>query len=196
LDATTLRDVFTVLSISVVVGGCAIPVAWVIVRANRPGAWKPHWRALLAALGPGVDPHLSVYVVADHGVYAKWLYRDVCAHGWHPLLRIKRVGFCVDRRTGKRWSLATLARRCQGRVWHGEVWYFQATARLACTLLIEWAEGYDDPWLLLTDMAPATVSPTWYALWGWIENGFKALKSAGLHWERTRMTDPARAERL
>jgi hypothetical protein len=33
LDTTTLREVFTVLSISVLVGGCAIPVGWVIVRA-------------------------------------------------------------------------------------------------------------------------------------------------------------------
>jgi len=50
--------------------------------------------------------------------------------------------------------------------------------------------------MLVTDLAPAEVSPTWYALRWWIETGFKALKTAGFHWERTRMVDPARAERL
>ncbi|NOG51508.1 MAG: hypothetical protein HND48_20350 [Chloroflexi bacterium] len=30
----------------------------------------------------------------------------------------------------------------------------------------------------------------------WIEAGFKTLKSGAFHWQRTRMTDPARAERL
>jgi hypothetical protein len=196
LDATTLREVFTVLSISVLVGGCAIPVGWVIVRANQPGAWKPHWRALLATLKTGVDPQMMVYVLADQGLYAKWLYQDICTNGWHPLLRIKRTGYCIDCRTGQRWSLARLAGQCRGRVWHGQVHCFQHDARLDCTLLILWVEAYDEPWLLLTDLIPTTVSSTWYALRIWIENGFKALKSAGFHWERTRMTDPARAERL
>jgi len=50
LDASTLRQVFTVLSVSVMYRGCAIPVAWVVLPACEPGAWQPHWRRLLAAL--------------------------------------------------------------------------------------------------------------------------------------------------
>jgi hypothetical protein len=38
MDASTLGQRFTVLVISVVVRGCAIPVAWRIVEATRPGA--------------------------------------------------------------------------------------------------------------------------------------------------------------
>ena len=30
----------------------------------------------------------------------------------------------------------------------------------------------------------------------WIEHGFKASKRGGWHWEQTKMTDPARAERM
>ncbi len=59
-----------------------------------------------------------------------------------------------------------------------------------------WDKNQKEAWLLLTDLVPADVSPTWYGLRMWIEEGFKALKSGGFHWERTRMTDPARAERL
>jgi hypothetical protein len=73
---------------------------------------------------------------------------------------------------------------------------FQDAARLRCTLLVMWDDAQEDPWLLVTDLAPTLVSPTWYGWRMWIEEGFKALKSGGFHWERTRMTDPARAERL
>jgi hypothetical protein len=55
LDATTLGQRFTVLAIAVVYRGTAIPVAWAIVRANRPGAWRPHWERLLDHLA-GVLP--------------------------------------------------------------------------------------------------------------------------------------------
>ena len=48
LDASTLRQVFTVLSLSVVYRGCAIPVAWILVPACKKGAWKPHWQNLLS----------------------------------------------------------------------------------------------------------------------------------------------------
>ena len=36
---------------------------------------------------------------------------------------------------------------------------------------------------------------SWYELRFWIETGFKALKSVGWQWRKTRRTDPARVER-
>jgi len=42
VDATTLRQTFTVLSISVLVSGCALPVAWAVVPGTAAGSWKPH----------------------------------------------------------------------------------------------------------------------------------------------------------
>src|SRR5207249_5909660 len=47
LDATSLGDCFTVLSIGVVYRGQAIPVAWKVLYANVPHPWKPEWIALL-----------------------------------------------------------------------------------------------------------------------------------------------------
>jgi hypothetical protein len=196
LDATTLGQRFTVLSVSVLVGRSAIPVAWTIVRATQAGAWKPHWLGLLGSVEQSLPETYRVIVLTDRGLYAKWLFQAIRAQGWHPLMRINQGGTCVERDTGRRWSLATLAARGQGRVWHGAVVCFQDAARLTGTLLVMGDASQQDVWLLLTDLAPAVVSPTWYGLRMWIEEGFKALKSGGFHWERTRMTDPARAERL
>ena len=81
LDATSLGDRFVVLAVSVVYRGCAIPVAWHVLPANRPGAWRPHWERLLAALAGAVPGDWQVLVLADRGLYARWLYRAIQARG-------------------------------------------------------------------------------------------------------------------
>src|SRR5256712_11195214 len=58
LDATTLKKRFTVLCISVVYRGCAIPVAWKVVGALEKGAWQPHWMKLLTKLADRVPQRL------------------------------------------------------------------------------------------------------------------------------------------
>jgi hypothetical protein len=185
LDATTLRQTFTVLSVSRLVGRRASPIAWTVLPATALGAWKSHWQGLL-----------EVLVLADRGLYAKWLFETSVACGWHPLLRINAQGSCWIHATGQRLPLATLAPLCKGHWWQGVVTCFTRQARLRCTLLVLWDAHQHDAWLLLTDLPPTHLSPTWYALRMGIEAGFKALKTGGFHWERTRMTDPARAERL
>jgi hypothetical protein len=50
LDATTLGQRFTVLSVSVLVRGCAIPVAWKVLVYNVNGSWRPQWEIVLDAL--------------------------------------------------------------------------------------------------------------------------------------------------
>jgi hypothetical protein len=47
MDATNVGQRFTVLAISLVYRGCAVPVAWKIVKAKEKHAWKPEWLALL-----------------------------------------------------------------------------------------------------------------------------------------------------
>lgn len=72
LDATTLSDRFTVLAISVLYRGCAIPVAWKVVTAGAKGAWQPYWKDLLASLGGCIPAQWVVIVMTDRGLYAPW----------------------------------------------------------------------------------------------------------------------------
>jgi hypothetical protein len=84
-----------------------------------------------------------------------------------------------------------------GTPWVGRGTAFQGPRRrLTCTLLARWDDGYTDPWLLLTDLAPSAGEACWYGLRAWIEQGFKITKRGGWHWQRTRMTEPQRAARL
>src|SRR4051794_22744299 len=84
LDATSRADCFTVLSISIVYRGSAIPVAWKVLPANVAHPWKPEWLSLLAAFSELVPADWTVVVMTDRGLYARWLFRAIVGFGWHP----------------------------------------------------------------------------------------------------------------
>lgn len=196
LDATTFRDVFVVLAISVMYRGCAIPVAWCVLPAGQKGAWRPHWERLLGQLQAAVPSDWMVLVLADRGLYAKWLYQGIVKLHWHPFLRIKEQGLCrpVNRARWRPLKGWVTARR---PVWSGLVKVFKSPrAQLACTLLAAYSADYDEPWLVLTDLPPKVAELAWYGMRAWIEAGFKDFKRGGWSWHQTKMTDPQRASRL
>ncbi len=194
MDATTLSDRFTVLAISVLYRGCAIPVAWKIVRSHEKGSWEPYWKELFTLLQGSVPKGWTVIVLADRGLYAPWLFKHIVSVGWHPFLRINLGGKVRPVGTDKWLWLSTLVPQT-GTAWSGYVDCFVGKT-LRCTLLARWDEGYADPWLILTDVAPESANVVWYAMRSWIEGGFKDTKRGGWQWHQTKMTDPARASRL
>ena len=196
LDATTLGTRFTVLAISVVYRGCAMPVAWTILPANTQHAWRREWLRMLRVLRPAIPQDWTVIVLADRGLYAGWLFRRIVRLGWHPFLRINAGGTFRPAGSGRFYPLSTFAPHVGSR-WRGTGTAFKRAPRqLPCTLLACWEAGYTAPWLILTDLPPAASEACWYGLRAWIEQGFKVTKRAGWQWQRTRMTEPQRAARL
>ena len=196
LDASTLGQRFTVLAVSVLYRGCAVPVAWKILKSTEPHAWEPEWKILLGHFRQRVPADWTVIVLADRGLYAKWLFEAITALHWHPLLRVKNQG--KFRPEGwYHWVDTPDLVAHVGQRWQGRGTAFKtASAQLNCTLLACWDEGYADPWLVLTDLPPEAGEVCWYGLRAWIEQGFKRIKRGGWQWQYTRMDDPARAERL
>jgi hypothetical protein len=196
LDATTLGQRFTVLAVSVLYRGCAVPVAWKVLRATEAHAWEPEWKALLSHFREVVPADWNVIVLADRGLYAKWLFQAITALGWHPLLRINNQGKFRPQGWYHWITMADLVTRV-GQRWQGRGTAFKSyPARMECTLLACRGEGYADPWLVLTDLPPEAADVCWYGMRAWIEQGFKRIKRGGWQWQYTRMTNPARAERL
>ena len=138
---------------------------------------------------------MQVLVLTDRGLYARWLYTKIVERGWHPLMRVNGGGTFAPLGETKFRKMSglcppggTYARR--GRAFR------QKKTRLDCTLLALWREGCRDPWLILTDLEVSEADASWYRFRSWIEQGFKALKSGGWQWQETRMTHPARVERV
>lgn len=196
LDATTLGQRFVVLVVSVVYRGCAIPVAWTGLPATEKHAWRGEWLRMLRQVQAVVPRRYFVIVLADRGLYARWLFQRIVRVGWPPLLRINTGGTFRPAKSVRYRPLRELVPRT-GTQWVGTGTAFQgAQRRLTCPLLARWDDGYQDPWFLLTDLAPSAGEACGYGLRAWIEQGFKITKRGGGQWQHTRMTDPQRAARL
>jgi hypothetical protein len=196
LDATALGDLFVVLCVSVVYRGGAIPVAWKILPANVKGSWRRPWLGLLRTFRGQMGGGWKVVVLADRGLYARWLFNAIRKLGWHPMLRVNLGGKFRPAYSRRFVPLASLVPRV-GSSWRGRGTAFVTKGKqLRCTLLAYWGRGHAEPWLLLTDLDARASDAAWYALRGWVEQFFKDCKRGGWQWQRTRMTDPGRAQRL
>jgi Transposase DDE domain len=196
LEATTLGTRFTVLVISVVYRGGAIPVAWTVLEATAKHAWRREWLRMLRQIHRAVPPTWTVIVLADRGLYARWLFRRITRLGWHPFLRMNTGGTFRPQGQVRGVPLKTLVPE-PGTAWQGTGIALRGRNRqLHCTLLACWEAGSKDPWLILTDLPPEASTACWYGLRAWIEQGLKIPKRAGWQWHRTHMTKPERAARL
>jgi hypothetical protein len=194
IDVTNLGERFHVLAVSVVVRGLAIPVAWKVLPGGVKDPWHPHWCALLAALKPAVPEGWTVAVASDRGLESPALFAAIAALGWHPLMRVKKGGSFRPAGWGHFYPMQRLAGRVG--VSFGASGLAYGGTKLRCTLLARWEVGYAEPWLVLTDLPPEAASAVWYSLRTWIEQGFKVIKGGGWEWDRTRMEDPSRVQRL
>lgn len=194
LDATSIGNRFTVLSINVLLAGCGIPIGWCIVKATEPGSWRPHWQKLIAHFQDVMPKTWLVVVSADRGLYADWLYQLIVSIGWHPFLRINHQGTYRVPPQPTWLPLADVV-ATPGQSWSGRVVCFK-TNPLECTLLARWDADYKDPWLILTDLEPTAADVAWYGLRASTECVYRDLKSDGWQWHHTRLLDPQRAERL
>ena len=194
IDPTMRADQMNSIVISVVYRSCAIPVAWHILPANRPGEWIAPVVDLLKLLSSAVPQDKTVLVMCDRGLRSPRLWKQICSAGWHPYVRqsINTV-FCPD--GGTRLPARTLVPG-PGHAYVGHGTAFRNTSRRRRgTMIVVWDINQEEPWVVMTDLPPSEAGVCWYALRFWIELGFKAIKSVGWQWQKTRRTDPQRVSR-
>lgn len=196
IDATSLGNRWTVLAVSVVLNGGAIPVAWKVLRAEEEGSWRPHWEKLFAHLQGAIPDDWFVIVLADRGLYARWMWDAICACGWHPFLRIN-LGVKASLAGADHFDWISQWVPRPGTHWSGVVDCFVGKkSRLRTTLLLHWEPGYESAWAVVTDLDPQAAQISWYGLRTWIECGFKDFKRGLWGWQHSKMTQPSRVERL
>ena len=194
LDVTLIRDRLAIISLSVVLRGSALPVAWKILPVGEEGAWIPCCVRLLQQLRAAVEGDRSVVVVCDRGLQSPRLFRAISGEGFHPMMRLTRQGTWRPKGQSTWYRLADLLPG-PGRYYLGRGELLK-TKPLPCTLVALWEEGYEAPWLLMTDLAPSACRGAFYGLRAWIEQGFRGMKSGAYRCERLRVSEPARAERI
>ena len=195
VDATLHGQRVAALVVSVLYRGSAIPVAWHILTGQSQRGVAAAPGALVAPVAPGHSPGDAGGGVRGPGAMgAPRLWRTIRAGGWHPVLRVRQAS-AFQPFGAARQPAASLV-RAPGEGWVGRGVLFQERHRQRVgTLVVVWGVGHREPWVVITDLAPARVGLCWYGLRMWIECGFRALKSVGWQWQHTRRTDPARVAR-
>jgi len=194
IDVTNLGDRFHILCVSVVVDGVGIPVAWKVLWGGVKDPWGPYWEKLLRNLKPAVPQGWTVIVLSDRGLESPDLFAVIVGLDWHPLMRVKKGGKFRPKTWSNFYCFHQLVNSVGGSFAAEGVAY--TGTKLRCTLLACWSAGHEEPWLLLTDLPPEAGNAIWYGLRTWIEQGFKIIKGGGWNWQKTRMEDPDRVERL
>ena len=194
IDATSQGDRVVALVVSVLYRGSAIPIAWSILPANRKGPWIPDILRLLQLLAPEVPKNMKVVVMTDRGLWSPRLWKQIRALRWHPLMRVKN-NTSFQPLQGRRQPARQLIPE-PGHAWVGRGTAFgKPKLRRFGTLVVVWDKDQKEPWIVMTDLPPEDVGVCWYGLRFWIELGFRALKSVGWQWQRTKRTDPDRVAR-
>lgn len=193
IDVTNHRDLYHGLAISGLYRGSALPVAWQLLPGGQQEAWIPHFCRLLRLLAPAVPATMTVIILIDSGLRSPQLWRQITDLGWHPIQRVPHDTLVCPAGQDTYVSAASLV-PTPDHAWVGPATVY-STRRTPATVVALWLAGYQDPQVVMTDLAPAEVDILWYSLRAWIECGFRAIKSMGLHWERSRCPIPARAAR-
>ena len=124
MDTTSLGQLFTVCHKCRLSRLCD-PIALVVLPGNTPGAWKTHWLTLFEQLHGSVPDDWTVLVLADRGLYAAWLYRQIVSLGWHPYLRINAGGLFRPTTRHAFRPLSTVVPSV-GSAWSGRVICFKS----------------------------------------------------------------------
>jgi hypothetical protein len=195
LDPTNFGDRFTVLNISILYRGCAIPVTWTVLQGGQPEAWEPHWERMLEQLAAKVPAGWQVLVLADRGMYSPRLFDCLARLHWHPFLRIRAQGFYRPVGSPEWRDLQDLCPPPGQTVAFAAEVFKNEPGRLNGTLLAFHGEGHAEPWLIVTDLSAEVARASWYGLRGWIEQGYKRVKGEGWQLPRTRISSAERLER-
>lgn len=194
LEATAHGELVVALVISVLYRRNAIPIAWEILPAHQPGAWRPAILALVHRLQPAVPPQMTGLLLADRGLWSPRLGRQLHQVGWQPVVRLQNTPSFQPQGQGRR-PVRTLVTG-PGQAWVGRGIVCKTGAkRQAGTVLVGWAAAHPTPWGLLTDLLPAQLGVWWYGWRVWIALGFRALKGVGWPWQHTRRREPTRVAR-
>jgi hypothetical protein len=195
LDETPKANALRVLKVSVAYRKRAVPVLAVCYRPGEPPLPLPVLipcvlRRVAACLPAGAH----VTLLADRGL--AWpVILDACAElGWHYLLRLQGSTKVVLA-DGREVTARELVGRIGGR-WLGPARLFKKAGWRAASVLAYWPWGREEPWLLVSDERACPRRFQTYGQRTWTEELFRDEKSCGLNWQKSRVNDPARAERL
>jgi hypothetical protein len=173
----------------------AIPLAWACYRPGEAqAAFAVLIGRLLAEVAALVPPGTHVVLMTDRGLSWPSLLDHCRRRGWSFLCRVQG-STRVATADGTCGPIRDRAPR-PGTRWQGRGRAFLKAGWRPVNVVAVWRRGDDEPWLLVTDLAPAWVRCAQYRHRMDEELSFRDDKSSGCDWDASRVRDPAHMDRL
>jgi hypothetical protein len=197
LDDTQKTDQCTLSTLALADGGRALPLAWCRWSGKLHGAYWRQIDQLFEQAQRLLPPQVQPVVLADRGLASPMLITLVQQRGWDYLVRVQaNTTLRTTRsRSAPRLHLGELVTRPGAPSVNLEGWVFSACPIWAHTVAV-WRTGYQDKWLLVSNLDLGTRLVDLYAQRMKVESLFRDAKSGGFEWELSRVLLSDRAQRL
>ena len=210
LDETPKGNDLRCMKLSVAYRKRTVTLLAVCYAPDRPPVPLPKLvRRMLRQVAARMPADADVTLLADRGLCWPTLIRCCRRLRWHYLLRLQcgtRVRPAdADEADAAEAAEAEVPRELPvrelaphpGARWFGPVRIFKRAHWLRANVAAVWEAHAEGPWLLVTDQ-PANYRGCCrrYCKRTWCEESHRDEKSGGLNWQRSRVRDPAHAQRL
>ena len=173
----------------------AIPLVWICYRPGEaPAPFPVLVGRLIDEVAALVPPGTQVVLMTDRGLSWPSLLDRCRRVGWSFLCRVQRQTR-VQTADGHAGAIGDLAPQ-PGTRWRGHGRAFLKAGWRDLNLVAVWRRGDQQPWLLVTDLAPTWVRCAQYRHRMDEEESFRDDTSAGFDWNASRVRDPDHMDRL
>lgn len=196
LDTSQLWGRFTIVCLSLVYRGRALPVGWVVCASGSATVSLARYQRMLAQVADCIPNNSKVILLADRGFMDLKLIRLMRQLGWHFRIRVKLSTFIHRATKGKR-KVRSLMPPPGGARFFSHVWFTQqryGPLHLALAH-VQTKNGYEK-WAIISDEAVDLHTFDEYGLRFDIEEGFLDFKSAGFQLESCQLEDSESLSRL
>jgi hypothetical protein len=197
LDDTQQTTHCTLSTLALAYRGRALPLAWCRWSGQLHGAYWTQIDQLFDQAQRLLPPQVQPVVLADRGLASPALIRLIQQHGWDYLVRVQRDTTLRGSRSrsAPRVHLGDVVQQPGAPSVVSDGWVFIKHTVWAHTAAV-WRVGYQEPWLLVSNLDLGVGLADLYAKRMHVETLFRDAKSGAFEWELSRVLQPERAQRL
>jgi hypothetical protein len=196
LDTSQLWNRFTVVCLSLVYRGRALPMGWIVCASGSATIALARYQRMVAQVAAQLPANCKVVLLADRGFMDVKLMRLVRQLGWHFRIRVK-TSVLVHRATAGKQKVKALLPLPGGARFFSHVWLTEqryGPLHLALAY-VQTTSGYEK-WAIISDEPVGLHTFDEYGLRFDIEEGFLDFKSAGFQLESSQLEDSDALSRL
>jgi hypothetical protein len=194
MDGSAVARGCVTLMVSVLYGGRALPIAWLVITGEKGHFPAETHVTLRREVNPRIPQGATVILLGDGEFDSPELQAEADSYGWDYVCRTaKNIQLPTD---GDMWSsLEDLGVTRGSRVFQKGV-RFTKKAYGPVRVVAWWGRAYTEPIYLVSNLTSVQAACDWYRKRAQIETFFSDQKSRGFQLDRSHVSDPVRVTRL